>query len=683
MKKRLICTALLAVMLLALPLMRAYAEQPPYEGYTYDNNRDEQPSPALYTPLKVINPEMESPNVTDIFAYESKIYALESSTGTCLVYDENLNQTGELAFKDETGANMSFVQMGGLFICNLGIYVSDPASQCLYKFSHDGVLQQTYEKPVSSLYDDSIAFSASKIAVDSGGNVYAVVPGLYAGAVMFAPNGSFLGFFGASEVEMTLEMRLDQTWKRMLTEEQAAAMTRFVPVAYTSFDIDSENFVYTCSRNAASITTRVRKLNPAGVGLWDELPGGQQPFFGDTLSDEVISGLSFDSQLVDIDVTQSGFINVLDAARGRVFEYDANGQLLGVFGGAGNQNGTFVNAAALDAIGDRVYVLDAGDSSITSFEITEYGALMHEAFLLYNGGEYENALPLWRRVYAMNNLSQPAATGIGKALMQRGDVSGALAFFRTANNRSAYSEAFEDYRFTFMRQNFALMMLVLALVITGVLLFRRFRKNRVPKPRVPHFAMLKAPGDTIQELIYAKQLSIKFTAAVAVYWFVLEIVKYFGTGFVFNQNDPYRFNIFLPLVSTVVAYVLFCTANWGVSTLSQGKGSLKTIFTAGSYVLLPYLITQTICLVLSLVLVQSEGMFITMISAAGLFWSVVLLFIVMTQIHDFALGKAFGNLLLTVLGMAVVLFLLFMCVVLFEHVANLFMIVFNEITLRM
>ena len=61
---------------------------------------------------------------------------------------------------------------------------------------------------------------------------------------------------------MTLDMLLDQSWKQILSEEQQNAMSRFIPVAYTSFDIDGENFIYTCSQNALSESTRVRRLNP-------------------------------------------------------------------------------------------------------------------------------------------------------------------------------------------------------------------------------------------------------------------------------------------------------------------------------------------------------------------------------------------------------------------------------------
>ena len=71
-----------------------------------------------------------------------------------------------------------------------------------------------------------------------------------------------------------------------------------------------------------------------------------------------------------------------------------------------------------------------------------------------------------------------------------------------------------------------------------------------------------------------------------------------------------------------------------------------------------------------------------MISLAGYVWSGALLLIVITRVHDFSIGKACVNLLLTAVGIGIVFFLLFLLVVLFEQVANLIITIFNELTLR-
>ncbi len=679
MFKRIVCLLLLVL----LPCYTVSAEEIPYEGYTYDRDWNEQAAPALYRADNMNRygtGELPS-TLTDMYVYEESIYVLDSAQSQVMILDENLQVLDTMSFVDEDSNPIVFSQAKGLFVCDAGIYISDMKRACVERFSWDGVRTMRYEKPDSPAYDDSISFAVTKVIVDGGRNVYALVNGLYAGAVMFSENGDFLGFYGPNEVEMTVDMLLDQSWKKLLTDEQKSAMDRFVPIAYTSFDIDSENFVYTCSKNAISESTRVRKLNPSGKGLWDS----KKLLFGDYIPEsQWVSGLANVSRIVDVDITDNGILNVLDTARGRIFSYDTNGTLLGVFGGSGSQLGTFADASSLESLNQYIYVLDEKNSDITRFVCTEYGEILNQALVLYNSGEYAKALPLWEDVLARNCYSQLAYTGIGKALLQKGEYKEALSCFKLGADRESYSDAFEEYRFQYMRENFAV--LVMGVVATILILFvltklckRRSRQGI----KTNHFAMLKAPIATLETFLYKKELSVVFATGVMLAWFVLEILKFFGTGFIFNQNNAGDFNIFLPLVSTVVIYVLFSVVNWAVSTLTDGKGSLKTIYCSMSYVVLPYLLTQMLHLILSQIFISEEQAFLTFITLTGYVWSGILLIIVITTVHHYTIGKACGNILLTLFGILIVIFLLFMMVVLFEHVASLIMTIYNELTLRM
>lgn len=681
MKKR-IFVLLMVLMLLLGCALPAAAQDVPYESYTYDGNYNEQPAPSMYAAdlrMDYTTDQAESA-LTDVFLYNERLYALDSARSVVLELDKDLQLLRELSFTDEEGAQLVFSMAQGLFVCEAGIYISDTARYCVERFGWDGVRSFSYGKPESPAYDDAIPFAVTRVIVDSGLNVYALVQGLYSGAVMLSENGDFLGFYGPNEVEMTAQMLIDQSWKKLLTEEQKSAMDRFVPIAYTSFDIDSENFVYTCSRNAISESTRVRKLNPSGKGLWD----GEKLLFGDYIpQSQWVSGLANVSQIVDVDIGQNGILSILDAARGRIFQYDSNGSLLGVFGGSGTQLGTFERAAAIESTSEYVYVLDGKNSAITRFSVTDYGKLVNEAIVLYNSGEYAKAKPAWTQVLARNSYCQLAYTGIGKALAQEGAYGEALTYLKLGEDREAYADAFEEYRFRFMRENFT----ALLLGAVGVLLLLwgigwLMKKHRKPSARVSHWAILKAPINTLDELIYKKQLSVRFSTGVVVFWFLLEIVKYFGTGFAFNENDPADFNIFLPAMSTVILFVLFSMVNWAVCRLTDGLGTFKQIYCSTAYVLLPYLLSQTLVLVLSQIFVLDEAAFLTLISLAGYVWSGILLLVVITRVHEFTISKAVANIALTVFGILIVVFLLFLMVVLFEHVANLVITVYNELTLR-
>lgn len=682
--KRGLTALLLTACLLAGAAPGAAAE--PYRGYTYDQTGAEQPAPVLYAPQKqaggaeLTGLAMQEPS--DMCAFGGELYILDGGNSRLVVAEPALSGAREQFFYSGTGEPMQFGQALGLYVCGRGIYVSDAQALKVYRFDARGRLLQTFAQPDSPLYDRTIPFRVSRLLVDSAGNLYALVEGQYSGAVLFSAAGEFLGFYGPNEVEMTLDMLLDQSWKQILSEEQKNAMSRFIPVAYTSFDIDRENFIYTCSQNALSESTRVRRLNPSGKGLWDS----RDLLFGDDIPQEQwVQGLANTTQLMDLDVQDDAFLNVLDAAKGRVFQYDENGVLLGVFGGKGQQTGVFQDPAAIESLDGAVYVLDRKTAAVTRFERTAYGAAVQTALGFYNQGEYEKAQPHWQQVLALDGANRLACLGLGKALYAQGDTAAALDYLKASRDRTQYSQVFENYRLHFVRGNFTLLAGCAVLALAALWLLRRrrwFGLAAAAQPVTRHLRVMVHPVDGLQALKEKGQLSPWFAVAAVGCWLALDVLSWFGTGFIFNPKDPEGFNLLFSVVGTVLAYCLWVLVNWAVSTLSQGKGTAKELFCASAYALLPYLFGKAMILILSHLLTQQEGAFLVWIQAAALGWSALLLCSLLMTLHHYTLGKVCGSVLLTLAGIAVVIFLLFMAVVLFEHVSNLFMIVYNELTLR-
>lgn len=682
MKKSLVVFCLSLIFLLAWPL-EVTATYGHSQSYTYDRNKNEQPSPDYYVPdfAKNFGCSEQKSDLTDIFFYEEQLYGLDAAKSRVIILDQALNMKGQINFYDASGKRMSFASAGGFFLCPAGIYIADRQERCVYRFTWTGKLIKRYERPNSPAYDAAVPFAVNKVIVDKARNVYALVDGLYSGAVMLSETGDFLGFFGPNEVEMTLDMLIDQNWKKLLTDEQKKAMNRFVPIAYTNFDIDTENFVYTCSANCIREARRVRKLNPSGKGLWD----GRDLLFGDFIPEEQqIDGLANLSRIVDVDISDTGVLSILDAARGRIFQYDRNGQLLGIFGGSGKQLGCFTKAAAIESIREYVYVLDGKNGMITRFSVTEYGRLLKQADRLYNDGEYAVAQPIWKEIIARNCCCPLAYIGLGKAAAQQKNYAEALKYFRLGDSREDYSAAFSELRFSFMRTNFPWLILIILIVMMLIKLYRlKFKKHgKFMRNLKKHLVVALSPSDGVDELIYTKSLSYKFSTAVVVFCFLLEVVKYFAAGFPFNPNNPAEFNIFLPLMTTIIIYLIFVSVNWSVASLSYGRGTAGQIYCVSAYALLPYLATQVLILLLSNVLSLEGRPFLLMLSVVGYIWSLGVLIAVIGRLHDFTLKATIANLFLTLAGIVIVYFLLFLCEILFEQVSKLVLIVYNELTLR-
>ena len=117
-------------------------------------------------------------------------------------------------------------------------------------------------------------------------------------------------------------------------------------------------------------------------------------------------------------------------------------------------------------------------------------------------------------------------------------------------------------------------------------------------------------------------------------------------------------------------------------TLIEGKGTLPEILTTFSYALLPYLVSLLLNTILSNVFAQDEGSFMTIITYIGLVWTVLVMFVGLSAIHEYSVGKTVVSILLTVFGMAVILFLIILFYTLITQTVSFAVSVAQEISLR-
>ena len=97
-------------------------------------------------------------------------------------------------------------------------------------------------------------------------------------------------------------------------------------------------------------------------------------------------------------VRDKGIYSIIDSARGRIFTYDHEGNLLYIFGGLGTQQGTFDVPTGIDAAGDEILVIDSAKNIIDKFKATEYGSLINEAIGLRYDGDEIKAVEKWKGV---------------------------------------------------------------------------------------------------------------------------------------------------------------------------------------------------------------------------------------------------------------------------------------------
>lgn len=533
MAKRILTSALAAVTLLGganltgLTNVTAFADEP-YTGYSYDWWGDTVPSQNGYVVDRVVSGQdigcgvLTSPS--DLyFSEDEKLYIADSGyagsidptkqKGRIVVTDKNFNLVNSIEYLDFSNAeswlsekkaaldngeiseelyaketNIYFNNPTGVYVDGENLYIADNENDRVVMCTADkdskgigyGKVIKMFTRPDDTYYDSSMTFNPSKVLIDAAKNVYVCIKTITRGAVVFSREGEFTGYYGANRVEKTAEVIKNMFWKLIMSKEQIARMKKNVAVEISNFDIDKDNFVYTVTENKNSDTDTLKKMNSAGTNIFINL-GYNNYNFGDPLV-KYYHGKTYSSQITDVDIGPNGEINLLDLATGRVFQYDDECTLMFIFGGIGEQKGTFTTVAAVESLGTNVYVLDSRKCSITVFKRTEFGTIVQEAMSLFNAGKYEESIEPWEEALRRDSNYWMAYIGLGNAYLNAKEYEKAMDYFYR-QSRSGYSDAFKSWRMNFVRENFTLFAVILLVLLVAIYVISSVRSKKKAKKR--------------------------------------------------------------------------------------------------------------------------------------------------------------------------------------------------------
>ena len=128
---------------------------------------------------------------------DNSVYILDS--GNSRIVKLSPNYTTDREFIDFGGESFNGAQ--GIFISDEQlIYIADTENARVLVGNLQGSLVNVLKLPESELIPDDFVYRPIKIAVDTEGYTYVLSDGSYYGAILYSPNGEFLGFFGANTV---------------------------------------------------------------------------------------------------------------------------------------------------------------------------------------------------------------------------------------------------------------------------------------------------------------------------------------------------------------------------------------------------------------------------------------------------------------------------------------------------
>ncbi|MEF2247387.1 YIP1 family protein [Paenibacillus sp. IITD108] len=639
-------------------------KEAPYKAYSYNAQNESVPAPSGYLPEAAYTGEQLGTgnwsNPQDVFVDERKqIYVLDSGNNRIIVLNDKLEVKHIIDHVQKGEQQEQFNNPGGLFVGAEGkIYVADTDNRRVLVIDEAGRLLQEIGKPDSELLSESTDFKPAKLVVDQSGTIYVLSRGIYQGALTFDVKGRFIGFYGSSRIEPSLSMLQDYFWKKLLNRTQRSKMARYVPIEYANFDIDQKNFVFTVISNLQSMSNQIKKINPSGNNTM------RASSFGDF---ETVweGGKNLATSFVDIFVDDEGFISSLDQQKGRIFQYDMSGNLLFIEGGLGTQTGGFKTPSAIAGLNESLLIVDSAKNNLTVYKQTSYGHYVREAVKRYDDGQYAEAVELWREVLKRNGNLELAYTGIGKALYSSEQYKEAMKYYKWGYDMDGYSDAYKGYRKQALRHNALLVMLLIGLLLAAIGFTNYKRKQRAalgkserePGAAAYPFYIVLHPVKGFEELAWNKKASLPVSIILIAAWFLVTAAAQQWSGFIFNPSGAEQLNVLLIFTRTVGLFVLWVTANWALCTLLDGKGKAKEIWIYSSYALTPIIAATLISIIATNVLTKDEGMFIEYLMIVAYIWSLALLLIGMSTVHEYTLNKTLASSLFSVAGMSFILFL--------------------------
>ena len=191
------------------------------------------------------------------------------------------------------------------------------------------------------------------------------------------------------------------------------------------------------------------------------------------------------------------------------------------------------------------------------------------------------------------------------------------------------------------------------------------------------------PFDGFWDLTHEHRGTMAAAHTFLILFLLTRVMKLMLTSFQFISAPIQYINVFEEMASLAIPFIILCLANWAMTTLFDGKGRFKDIYMAMCYALVPYILIQLPMILVSNMLTYEEGSFYSVLLSVSVIWCVFLVFVGLMEVHDYGPGKTFIFLIVTVLGAAVIIFLLLVFFSLLSDALSYFISLYREIIFRL
>ncbi|MDD3123606.1 MAG: YIP1 family protein [Candidatus Izemoplasmatales bacterium] len=543
------------------------------------------------------------------------------------------------------------------------IYIADAIAGKVFHFDNQGNLLEQFGKPNSIMYE-SLEFQPERIAVDKAGIMYIISKGTSDGIIQLSNTGDFLGFFSSNKVSLSLREQIQQI---VYTDEQLENLgINLTPPVFTSVFIDKNGGVY--SSSSGKKVENIKKHNTQGTNMISDM----------FVASSLLSDIFVDDLGIIYASSQVGYIDI----------YSNDGEFIYTFGTINDISvaGFFktLSGIAVDHNG-QIWTVDSGNSYLQSFIPTDYANTIYEAITSYNNTDYENAINLWNEVLSLNQLSILAHNGIAKNYLRvalsndetvdKDMLQLALEHFKIAGNRELYSTTFWEIRNMWLQEN--LLYIVVLAIVFGITYITLKLVNKKSHFLAPVSATIHKIGNVklLSDVMYMKNISAKPSDSfyylrrgrhgsylgaglIMVITFFSYLLYVAGKGFIFQTVSLKDLDLSSIILGFIVLIGLFIICSYLVTSIQDGEGTFGEIFLGFAYSMYPFILACIGTTLFSYVATTNEVFLINTIFVIGTSYTVVLVFLSISEIQNYTFGQTIKSILLTLLFVIIILLVL-------------------------
>ena len=660
------------ILLMGAVWVEAQGTIAPYRSYYVDNTGYRVPIPDPYVLDHII--EGISLGIGDLAAPSDIL--INRDSGHLYIVDTGNDRIVELDSEERVvrqfGAEQALKEPRGIFRDSGDgtLWIADTGNARILQISADGELLLEFGPPESDVLAEIDSAAPSKVLVDKRGYIYYLEQS-GAGMIVMDRQNQFRGFFGANRLGFSLTW----LWSRyMATEEQRRKLLLAKPTSHSDMFLGDDGFIYTAV--AGESARQIQKLSPVGVNIFIE-KSLEKKLYQNRIFGEERRPWEPPARFTALTVDATGTVTAIDSNSGRIYQYDQDRNLLMAFGRLGTSHIQFSvpTEVEVDSRG-RLYVLDTGRAVIHVLQPTLFAELVHRASSLQFDGHYEEAANSWQQVLGEASHYELAHSGIGAVHYHEERWQEAMDAYSLARDQLGYSLAFYEYRQGLLRRNMGWLVTgVFGLMVVVIIwpAVSRLRPRSSSRPVQRHYGerrlhpllgIMVQPIQTFESLKTGQALwpAVTLVALAALVRLLSLMLLAFhmratpSAGSVVNWLRLYRpvaayllpelrwedANLVVEVLRIVIPWLLWTTANYGVSTLFDGEGTFRGVMRTTAYCLVPYIVFAVpIALMSHGMTAQERGLYETLWGLV-FYWVLFLLVLQVLSVHDFPLLRTLG-----------------------------------------